>query len=538
MLFIYCFSDGSFQPRIYTAAIRNRSYHACCTNSDVKSNIPIPCCTTPIVVEQDALTPPRSGSSTSSIELGASMGGVNKRDVSLGYQLMKNIPESLIERKSSTNLNCKEHPTVPDTQIANAANRLSSCDRNIENKNNKMEQPIVRKLSSLCQVCGDKAPEHIHYGSVSCFSCRAFFRRSVAKSHTYLCPGNKRCSILVTTRKNCQYCRYHTCLRAGMRPTWVLTDKEKKERMKNKRQSKGLLKSHVEGSKYFSADIDMDAGFIQNSSNQALINFPGFTNEDDQYLEELISAQHATVYNEVLGKQVAHAIAKCIQTDVQEIESLVLPRWATLEFFRVQYSRIAKFTMLVEDFSTLTTKSQRILLHHNLEAITIIRLGIYFKSTTGRFKDTVDLLDREIISFGSQLREMGLEGKMADELGAYTAEPPPPLTIEQIFTKDWATDSQHLTLYHKVMGTLNNLIGIDAKLVLIFQMVNLFNTNNAGAELEHKERKTIEATQEKWTVLLAGYIRMKFGRFKALMILPKLMLIIYELRLLSEKNSW
>ena len=323
-----------------------------------------------------------------------------------------------------------------------------------------------------------------------------------------------------------------------MRPTWVLTDKEKKERMKNKRQSKGLLKSHVEGSKYFSADIDMDAGFIQNSSNQALINFPGFTNEDDQYLEELISAQHATVYNEVLGKQVAHAIAKCIQTDVQEIESLVLPRWATLEFFRVQYSRIAKFTMLVEDFSTLTTKSQRILLHHNLEAITIIRLGIYFKSTTGRFKDTVDLLDREIISFGSQLIEMGLEGKMADELGAYTAEPPPPLTIEQIFTKDWATDSQHLTLYHKVMGTLNNLIGIDAKLVLIFQMVNLFNTNNAGAELEHKERKTIEATQEKWTVLLAGYIRMKFGRFKALMILPKLMLIIYELRLLSEKNSW
>ena len=34
--------------------------------------------------------------------------------------------------------------------------------------------------STHCSVCGDSAPDHVHYGSVTCFSCRAFFRRSVS----------------------------------------------------------------------------------------------------------------------------------------------------------------------------------------------------------------------------------------------------------------------------------------------------------------------------------------------------------------------
>ena len=117
-----------------------------------------------------------------------------------------------------------------------------------DSKKQKLDNSLAnKKLTSVCQVCGDQAPEHIHYGSVSCFSCRAFFRRSVSKSHMYVCPGNKRCSIVVTTRKNCQYCRYHTCLKAGMRPTWVLTDKEKQERIKNKTQ----IKNETQLSKIF-----------------------------------------------------------------------------------------------------------------------------------------------------------------------------------------------------------------------------------------------------------------------------------------------
>ena len=31
----------------------------------------------------------------------------------------------------------------------------------------------------LCQICGERAARHVHYGATTCFSCRAFFRRSL-----------------------------------------------------------------------------------------------------------------------------------------------------------------------------------------------------------------------------------------------------------------------------------------------------------------------------------------------------------------------
>ena len=51
------------------------------------------------------------------------------------------------------------------------------------------------------------------------------------------------------SRQNCQYCRFQTCLRSGMRITWVLTDAERKRRF-------GIVKkSDLEMLKSKSADI-------------------------------------------------------------------------------------------------------------------------------------------------------------------------------------------------------------------------------------------------------------------------------------------
>ena len=36
-------------------------------------------------------------------------------------------------------------------------------------------------LASSCSVCGSPAAAHLHYGAVSCYSCRAFFRRGQPK---------------------------------------------------------------------------------------------------------------------------------------------------------------------------------------------------------------------------------------------------------------------------------------------------------------------------------------------------------------------
>ena len=36
-------------------------------------------------------------------------------------------------------------------------------------------------LAAVCSVCASPAAAHLHYGAVSCYSCRAFFRRGQPK---------------------------------------------------------------------------------------------------------------------------------------------------------------------------------------------------------------------------------------------------------------------------------------------------------------------------------------------------------------------
>ena len=49
-------------------------------------------------------------------------------------------------------------------------------------------------------------------------------------SDQYQCTYGQKCKITLKSRKQCQYCRFHKCLEIGMKPTWVMTDEEKKEK--------------------------------------------------------------------------------------------------------------------------------------------------------------------------------------------------------------------------------------------------------------------------------------------------------------------
>jgi len=388
-------------------------------------------------------------------------------------------------------------------------------------KRQKLDDSLYnKKLTSLCQVCGDRAPEHIHYGSVSCFSCRAFFRRSVSKSHLYVCPGNKRCSIVVTTRKNCQYCRYNACLKAGMRPTWVLTDKEKQERNKSKKQN---------------ASNNRDSFQSKENIRGGKPSFPlcKFTPSDDHYIHDILLKQHAPECKQDFGKHTSHAIAKCLQSEDGNIKTLKLPRWAALEIFRVQYSRFSKFANLISDFNSLSKRSQDLLLQNNLGSIAIIKMAQIFRERPNQADTNLNVTSDGGISFATQLCEMGFDEKMASDIGSQVSQPPNTLNLEQVFR---ATDLSHLALHRRVFQQLDKLISSDEKSVFLYQIINLFNTSNIGPELDAIERRRIEAIQERWTNLLLGYSQRKFGYVKSMMLLPKIILLTFELRLLSEKN--
>jgi len=109
-------------------------------------------------------------------------------------------------------------------------------------KSNSPEKPHAQsKLLSpteKCKICNEQAAKHVHYGAMTCFSCRAFFRRSIQNktAATYVCRRNKECEINLKTRKNCQFCRYQKCIEVGMKPTWVLTEEERTRRFRKVRE--------------------------------------------------------------------------------------------------------------------------------------------------------------------------------------------------------------------------------------------------------------------------------------------------------------
>ena len=113
-------------------------------------------------------------------------------------------------------------------------------------------------LASSCSVCGSPAAAHLHYGAVSCYSCRAFFRRGQPKQvryvtshlqiqiviqplhwHSVCCRcifGHGQCKISRHNRTNCKLCRYRRCLEVGMKPEKVdfyLNKRKEREREKN-----------------------------------------------------------------------------------------------------------------------------------------------------------------------------------------------------------------------------------------------------------------------------------------------------------------
>ena len=89
----------------------------------------------------------------------------------------------------------------------------------------------------VCPVCKYESEDKhcFHYGGVSCYSCRAFFRRAHqnTKDPGFKCKKEGKCEVTVKTRRKCQKCRYDLCLKVGMDPNLVLSEDQKKVRFRN-----------------------------------------------------------------------------------------------------------------------------------------------------------------------------------------------------------------------------------------------------------------------------------------------------------------
>ncbi len=99
---------------------------------------------------------------------------------------------------------------------------------------------------AVCSVCLEPIKKHkcVHYGAITCYSCRAFFRRTCIEKRAeeaglapkgppkYDCKTGGRCGVVGSDRRKCRVCRFKRCLQVGMKPEQVLSQEEKEVRFK------------------------------------------------------------------------------------------------------------------------------------------------------------------------------------------------------------------------------------------------------------------------------------------------------------------
>ncbi|VDI43369.1 Hypothetical predicted protein [Mytilus galloprovincialis] len=101
-----------------------------------------------------------------------------------------------------------------------------------------------------CKVC-DGRSSGLHYGVMTCESCKRFFRRAFIRKSPYECKLQHECHI-TQTRGKCSGCRQRKCLEVGMSFEAIqmgrVTINEKAERLieyKDRQEEKGKQTNHT-----------------------------------------------------------------------------------------------------------------------------------------------------------------------------------------------------------------------------------------------------------------------------------------------------
>ncbi|CAJ0948268.1 unnamed protein product, partial [Mesorhabditis belari] len=68
-----------------------------------------------------------------------------------------------------------------------------------------------------CDICNSPAAT-LHYGAMTCGSCKVFFLRTSMAKRVFLCDKGGRCEY---PRDRCRACRFQKCLKMGMNPEAV-----------------------------------------------------------------------------------------------------------------------------------------------------------------------------------------------------------------------------------------------------------------------------------------------------------------------------
>eukprot|EP00095_Tigriopus_kingsejongensis_P012478 maker-scaffold323_size206388-snap-gene-1.16 protein:Tk12478 transcript:maker-scaffold323_size206388-snap-gene-1.16-mRNA-1 annotation:"hypothetical protein DAPPUDRAFT_304351" len=373
------------------------------------------------------------------------------------------------------------------------------------NTNTKTRKPRKRYIRIVsCSVCGDIANDHVHYGAIACYSCRAFFRRSVSNEAHYECSRNSKCPVTKETRKHCQSCRFSKCVDIGMKPSWVMTEDERKDNrakiLKKKMElRKGLrrssdsssspqmdesksplcdsqepqfINSHEVKSEYETDEEAMSDPRASPVERKEVIPYPlslAYESWDPHGTPNVLQTQptsheHTFLHDLVLKEATCRKeIPLRQETLMKFIDSAkngtIIPYDACVDGFSTCVQRISKFMGRLDFFSSLMWSDQQILLRCNTHMVVNLKSARMLKPSN-------DFQGQLCLTNGSQPHNTNGQQSSKGRLN-----------YSQIFNSPWCCSADKEDEYKDLMEELFNLEMDDITSVLMMIMTILAPPN-------------------------------------------------------------
>ncbi|XP_054718006.1 thyroid hormone receptor beta-A-like [Uloborus diversus] len=348
------------------------------------------------------------------------------------------------------------------------------------------------RRQKVCGACGDRAKSY-HFGGISCDSCKAFFRRSVQNEayKNFHCPYEGKCEITITSRKCCQYCRFKKCLSIGMETGWVMTEEERLQLVKNRmerKQRQGTTESTHPTQECCKKPYRTTSASEYEPDIQDL---PKYLEKDEmQLIERLVNAYEVS-YHEV---PFSDNLKKPSSTSGRT-------RTEILDMFFTVVKQFTDFSQRLDTFRMIPQHDQEILLRTGVLELCFIRGAFVYDEKLSRWPHTGKPMYRDSPT---------LEAEDVKKLVSF-----------ELFNK-------HMEFIRSVKE-----LHPDEATTMLLLVIVLLSPDRPGLENEVQ----VAEEQEKFYILMKKYMNWRYGEENTLVLYPKLLLRLPDLRELNDYHT-
>ncbi|KAK7069111.1 Ligand binding domain of hormone receptors [Halocaridina rubra] len=364
--------------------------------------------------------------------------------------------------------------------------------RSEENKTSRKD--MASKGPRICGVCGDKA-KSMHFGGLSCDSCKAFFRRAVNNDAylSFTCPNDGNCVMNIISRKCCQFCRYKRCTGIGMERAWVMSEEERVQMMKQREKRKTKEDGAVGGGGG-GAGADKRR-LLQNAKREIQPYEPDISS----MLEFMTAAERDEIERAVRNYRRAYNEVP-YRNDLKEFNE-GRPSVQIINMFTTVVRRFAFFARLFPEFCNLPAQDQGTLLRGGILEMSLIRGVQSFDTEHNRWPDT----SHQMYKDAPTLRIEDMKKLVSGELY-----------------------EMHVKFIHSTKE-----LNVDEPVMMLLLLIVLFTSDRAGL----LAGDVIQAQQDHYVHLMRVYMNWRYGPNNASILYPKLLFKLTDLRELNDQHT-